>query len=52
MLSCMFDLPPLGDRFGVVGTKGDHPAVKKRLDLLMTGGNPLTSGVSIIYRET
>ena len=33
----MFDLLQ-GDRFAVVGTNRGHPAVKKRLDFVMTGG--------------
>jgi hypothetical protein len=36
----MFDLLLLGDRVAVVGTNRDHPALKKRLDFLMTGRDP------------
>jgi len=46
----MFDLP-LGDRFAVVGTNRDHPAVKKRLDFLMTGGDPCHNEAYFLYVE-
>ena len=44
MLWCMYDLL-LGDLFVVVGTNRDHPAVKRRLDFLMTGGEMESLGI-------